>query len=222
MNTPWVNILVALASLSLSVLRGHCAEPGKNRLTRFDACPGSKITVKGLSNIHEWRAEGGLICGFLEVGPGFPEAPAGAGSGGTIEARGEVFIPVRNLRAVGKTWEPDNEQITRVMHRMLFAEEHPRISFRLTEPLCATGHSPGPTNTFEAKGELAIAGVTKRVSMPLTVVSLAPAKLVILGRTKLKQSDFNVVPKPKPVLDSWDNDAVEIAFEWIVVQKADK
>jgi polyisoprenoid-binding protein YceI len=158
----------------------------------------------------------------LEVPADFPSAPTGAPKEPKIEARGEVFIPVRNLKAAGKTWEPDNEQITVAMHRMLRAQEHPKILFRLTEPLAPMRRaSTATTYAFEATGDLVIAGTTNRISMPLEVAPLTTNKLKLSGRAKLKQSDFKVIPKPKPVLDSWDNDSVEIAFEWMVEQKQD-
>ncbi len=55
--------------------------------------------------------------------------------------------------------------------------------------------------------------------MPLEVAPLTTNKLKLSGSAKLKQSDFKVIPKPMPVLGSWDNDTVEIAFEWMVEQK---
>jgi YceI-like domain len=221
MTTRQATLLAALVG-SICWQQGNSAERPSGSLRRFDASPGSKVTVKGTSNIHEWRAEGGLISGFLEVGPGFLSAPADAPKERKIEARAEVFIPVRNLKAVGKTWEPDNEQITVAMHRMLQAQEHPKILFRLTEPLAAMARTPtAATYCFEATGDFIIAGISNRVSMPLVVTPLAGRKLKISGSTKLKQSDFKVIPKPRPVLDSWDNDTVEIAFEWMVEQKQD-
>jgi hypothetical protein len=213
-------VLVAAMVGSVCLQDSHCSERTNVTLRRFDACPGSKITVRGTSSIHEWRAEGCLISGFLEVPVNFPCAPATAPKEPGIEARGEVFIPVRNLKAVGKTWEPDNEQITLGMHKMLRAQEYPRIGFRLTEPLAPIGRATTATTyAFDATGDLVIAGTTNRVSIQLEVAPLVTNKLRLSGSAKLKQSDFRVIPKPERVFDAWDNDTVEIAFEWMVEQK---
>lgn len=215
-------ILFAALLGSTCLQDGRCEERPSSTFRRFSACPGSKVTIKGTSSIHEWRAEGNLISGFLEVPADFPTTPKGAPQELRTEARGEVLIPVRNLQAVGKTWQPDNDQITEVMHRMLRAQEHPRILFRLTEPLAPMKRASAPAPyVFEATGDLVIAGTTNRVSMLLEVALLTTNKLKLSGTAKLKQSNFEVIPKPKPVLDSWDNDTVEVAFEWIVEQKQD-
>jgi hypothetical protein len=184
---------------------------------RFDALSG-RITILGHENIHDWKAEGTMIAGFLEALPGFPSAPKDSRE--RVVTRAEVFIPVRNLKAVGESWEPYNEQRTTMIQKKLHAEEHPKISFRLTEFHAAGVPSSAPASYhFDSAGELVIAGVTNRVSMPLQIVPLTGAKLKISGRTNLKQSDFNIAPKPKPAFEPWDSDTVDIAFEWIVVQK---
>src|SRR6185369_3317420 len=105
MNACSFSSVLCLAILSGCLIeRGHCAV-----MVRFDASPGSKIVVKGQSNIGEWRAEGSLVSGFLEVESGFSNSLTGSLGEGRIEARGALFIPVRNLKAVGKTWNPDDE-----------------------------------------------------------------------------------------------------------------
>jgi len=174
---------------------------------------GSKVAIEGYSSIHEWRAEGNLIAGFLEVGLGFPqEAPRR----GQIKARAELFIPVKNLKAIGS----DGEQITAVMHRTLRAQEHPKIIFRLSG-LTATSTEPS-TDTrrkFESTRELVIGGVTNRVSMPVLVEALPGGALKISVKAEVKQSDFNLRPRPR--MESWvDNDTVKIQCEWRVAEKS--
>jgi hypothetical protein len=192
-------------------------ERSSSDVKRFDAVSG-RVTILGHENIHDWKAEGTLIGGFLEAHSGFPSAPRESQE--RVVTRAEVFIPVRNLKAVGESWEPYNEQRTTMIQKKLHAEEHPKISFRLTESHAAEVPSSAPaSHHFDSTGELVIGGVTNRVSMPLQIVPLTGAKLKISGRTKLKQSDFNIAPKPEPVFEPWDSDTVDIVFEWIVVQK---
>ncbi len=183
---------------------------------RYDSVPGSKVTIQGNSNISDWRAEGNIIVGFLEVGSGFPQLPPG---GARIKGRAELFIPVKNLKAVGRTWEPDNEQITTVMQRTLRAQDHPRISFSLSSLTAApTERSTDSRGKFDAIGDLVIAGVTNTVSMPVSVEVVARTALRISGKTKVKQSDFKLRP-PSSIMDWFDNDTVSIEFEWRVAQK---
>ena len=177
---------------------------------RYQSLAGSKVTIEGYSSIHNWRAEGSLIAGYLEVGLGFPqESPRGT----QIKARAELFIPVKNLKAAGS----DGEQITAVMHRTLRAQEHPKIIFRLSS-LNATATEPS-TDTrrkFDSTGELVIGGVTNKVSMPVIVEVVSGGALKISVKAEVRQSDFNLRPRPR--MESWiDTDTVKIQCEWRVV-----
>ena len=181
---------------------------------RYHSLPGSKVTIEGYSNIHDWRAEGSLIAGYLEVGLGFPQS---APRGTQIKARAELFIPVKNLKAVGS----DGEQITAVMHRTLRAQEHPKIIFRLLG-LTASASEPS-TDTrrkFDSTGELVIGGVTNKVSMPVIVEVVSGGALKISVKAEVRQSDFNLRPRPR--MESWvDNDTVKIQCEWRVAEKGE-
>ncbi len=189
------------------------------RMSRYDSVSG-KVIVQGHENIHEWKAEGTLIAGFLEVATDFLDPTKPPKGQESIEARAEAFIPVRNLMAVGESWQPYNEQRTSAIHKKLRGEEHPKISFRLTH-LCGAKarQSNAALYDLDSTGELAIAGITNRISMPLQVVLLPGAKLKLAGRVELKQSDFNIVPKPKAVFEPWDSDTILVAFEWVLRQR---
>jgi hypothetical protein len=193
------------------------------RLTRFDAVPGSKVVLKGDYSIHQWKAEGTLICGFLEVTPGFPGVPESSGEAAKLSAHGEVFIPVRNLKAVGENWEPYNEQRTGIIHRMLHADDHPRIYFRLSQ-LETRVQQPGKGPLgFTATGRLTIAGVTNQISFPVAASRVEGEAIQITGKTTIKQSDFGIIPKPTGFrCFAADPDPVEIAFDWLVKETGKK
>ena len=65
--------------------------------TRYNAKPGSKMRIEGTSNIHDWQVESKFIGGYMEVGPNFPIEPGKAVTPGKVDAKAEVFIPVRSL-----------------------------------------------------------------------------------------------------------------------------
>jgi hypothetical protein len=199
-------------------------QPAKGAgLMRFAAAAGSKVSLTGEYSIHDWEARGTLIGGFLEVAPGFPSLPGTSVGAATLPGRAEVFIPVRNLQAVGETWEPYNEQRTAIMHRMLRAEEHPRIFFRLSQLQNRTPLPSETLPTFVASGELVIAGVTNQVSLPFTAERLHDGSLRLSGKTTIKQSDFAVIPKPAAFrCFGADPDPVEIAFDWILKESRTK
>jgi hypothetical protein len=202
-------------------LAGAAEGQPAERLKRFDAIPGSNVTVEGHENIQAWKAEGTLITGFIEVAPGFPGASPETSKKGDIKARAEVFIPVRNLRAIGENWEPYNEQRTSTIHRRLRAEAHPKILFRLTGlvPTTASRATDAPYE-FASTGELVIAGVTNPVSLPIKVMLVRGTTLKISGAVRVKQSDFKIIPKPTGFnCFGGDSDTVNVAFDWLVMEK---
>lgn len=206
-----ITILLLLRVVGAVAERTNSAEA---TLTRFKAISESKVTLKGEYRLMPWQAEGTLICGFLEVDPGFPALREMPGRVTELSARGEVFVPVRNLQAVGESREEYTEQMTGMLHRMLRADEHPRIYFWLSR-LEASIPQPweGPA-TFTAKGKLAIAGVTNQISLPIVVTRLGGGAIQISGKTAINHSDFGI---PVPGLIFAAHPArVEIAFDWRV------
>jgi hypothetical protein len=179
-------------------------------LTRFNAMSGSKVTLKGDRGLGEWHAEVTLVGGFLEVEAGFPTLARARETGARVSPRGEAFIPVRNLKAVGESREEYNEQITGIMQRMLHADDHPRIYFRLSQ-------LEAGVPTFVVGGDLVIAGVSNRVSFPITVKNPEAGVIEISGKTTIKQSDFKIIPRPGGFrCFGADPDPVEIAFDWFL------
>src|SRR5258708_2936915 len=82
------------------------------------------------------------------------------------------------------------------------------------------GKSKDDPYVFEAKGQLAVAGVTNDVTMPVKVLPLGDKKLKISGTTTLKMTDFKVEP-PNPLgLGIKTGDEVKIIFDWMVTQRA--
>ena len=76
---------------------------------------------------------------------------------------------------------------------------------------------------FDTTGELAIAGVTNKVSMPVNITPLDDGKaLHIIGNTKVKMTDFKIEPpSPKGLgLFIKTGDDVKVIFDWTVEQKS--
>ena len=74
---------------------------------------------------------------------------------------------------------------------------------------------------FDAKGDLAVAGVTNNIAMTINVVHIPDNKLEITGTTTLKMTDFKVEPPaPKIALGLIKTgDDVKLIFKWIVQQR---
>jgi polyisoprenoid-binding protein YceI len=107
--------------------------------------------------------------------------------------------------------------MTGIIHRLLHADDHPRIYFWLLQ--LETGvRQPGEgLPMFVATGKLGIAGVTNQISLPISVKRLESGAIQISGKTTVKQSDFRIIPKPTGFrCFAADPDPVEVAFDWVV------
>jgi hypothetical protein len=208
-----ITILLLLRAVGAAAETTNLAEA---TLTRFNSISGSKVTLKGKYGLRKWQAEGTLICGFLEVEPGFAALRGMPGSVAELSARGEVFVPVRNLKAVGESREEYTEQMTGMLHRMLRAEEHPRIYFWFSRLGASVPQSGEGLAAFTATGKLAIAGVTNEISLPMIVKRLGGGAIQISGKTIIRHSHFGIPMPTNIIIDAADPARVDIAFDWCV------
>jgi hypothetical protein len=209
-----------LAALALSLLLTaslHAAD-----MIRFSSVPGGKVRIEGTSSVHDWQVEGRLIGGQLEAGAGFPVEPGQAVQSGKVDARADVFIPVRSLKSIEKDGRPYSDSMDDIMYEKLLQPTHPRIRYHLdTLVLKEAPKDATSAYVFEATGELEVAGATNKISMPVNVSPLGNKKLKITGRTSVKMTDFGIKP-PAPAIALGlikTGDEVTLAFEWLVEQK---
>ena len=158
--------------------------------TTYAARSGSKMRIEGTSNIHDWQVESPFIGGLMEVGPGFPTEPGQAVTPGKVEAKVDAFITVRSLKSLKEDGRPYSDAMDGIMWQNLKGTEdevtkkvpYPKIEYRLSELVLkeAPKAKDGPY-VFDAKGELALAGVTNKISMPVNVTPMADKKLKITG-----------------------------------------
>jgi len=207
-------------SISALLLAGLSLQAAE--MTKFSARSGSKMRLEGTSNIHDWQVESSLIGGMLEVGPNFPTEPGQVVSPGKVEAKGEAFLTVRSLKSVEKDGKAYSDKMDEIMYEKLKATETPRIIYRLTElTLKEAAKSKDAPYVFEAKGDLALAGVTNSITIPLNVMALGDKKLKVTGSTTVKMSDFKIEP-PAPKMAMGlikTGDSVKIMFDWNVAQR---
>ncbi len=205
--------LLLLATVSL---------PAAEQMTTYAARSGSKMRIEGTSNIHDWQVESPFIGGLLEVGPGFPTEPGQAATPSTVAAKAEVFIQVRSLKSLEKDGKPYSDKMDEIMWEHLREPANKRIVYRLTElKLKEAPKAKDAPYVFDAKGDLAIAGVTNKIAMVVNVLPLADKKLEITGSTTLKMTDFKVEPPaPKIALGLIKTgDEVKLIFKWVLAQR---
>lgn len=189
-----IALLVAVAGLTAA------------EMTKYEPKPGSKMKLAGTSTMHDWTVESGIIGGTMELGfdPANPTP-------GKVPAKVTTTIPVRSIKS-GKKGMDD------VMHETLKMQAHPRIEYQLTElVLKEAPKSADAPLVFDSKGQLAVAGVTNQIAMPVTMQRLEGGKLKTTGTTTLKMTSFGMKPPaPKIALGLISTgDDVSVSFEWV-------
>ena len=205
-------IVPFLAAVLLTTARGEEMVKYKSKAN------GSKVSIIGTSNVHDWTMDGTLIAGFFEVPPAveFDQAKADLPgvTGGKLDAHAETSIAVTSLHGSWSGMDP-------VMQAAMNANEHPTIQYHLTEMTLKQPHAAGTPFEFDAKGELVVNGVTNVLAMPASIQGAGANKLKITGKVSFKMTDYKVTPPVKFGLFKTD-DAVTITFEWIVGKPAPK
>jgi hypothetical protein len=192
-------------------------------LRTFAAKPGSKVRIEGTSTLHDWQVEGKLIGGSLTAPENFPAAMVPEPGTGRFPAGAEVFIPIRSMVSLKKDGSPYSTAMDDIMYEKLKAQEHPRIFFRLAELMpVEAGATAEAVHRFEARGELAVAGVTNRISMPVTVQAMPNNLLKVSGAVGVKMTDFKITPPEPTVIPIKTGDEVKLSFEWVVAKGTTK
>ena len=211
-----------LLASTLTLLLAAGAVRAADTTTKFFAKSGSKMRMEGTSNIHDWQAESSLILGSLEAGANFPTEPGQSVSPGKVDAKVEASVTVRSLKSLEKDGKPYSDKMDDVMYEKLKMQEAPKIIYRLTElTLKEPAKSKDAPYVFEAKGDLAVGGVTNSITMPVNVIPLGDKKLEISGTTTIKMTDFKIEP-PAPKIAMGmikTGDDVKIIFDWMLAQR---
>jgi len=172
---------------------------------------GSKVTIAGNSSVHHWSMTGQLIGGFLEVpAPLDPsQAAVAGGTGGKFNARAEISIPVTSLQS-------GTEGMDEVMQDDMNAKTYRTIKFHLTEMTPKEPHAAGTPLEFTTTGDLTVAGVTNKISMPVSIDYAEKPNLKVTGSVPLKMTDFNVKPPITAGVFRTTNE-ITVSFEWVIV-----
>jgi hypothetical protein len=104
------------------------------------------------------------------------------------------------------------------MYHMMSYTNYPKIVYRINElVLKESPKGKDQPYAFDSKGELAIAGATNTISMPVNIVPLDGGRVKISGSTVLKMTDFKIEPANILVVKTGND--VTVKFDWILGQK---
>lgn len=199
------------------------AQPAAGSLVRYAAFSQAGLTnlvrIEGTSSVHDWQVQGRLLGGSVELGAGLPLQPGAQASPGPVEAKASVFIPVRSLKSVEKDGRPYSDAMDEIMYGKLLEPANKRITYTLTSlTLKEPPRGAGDPFLCEATGNLGVAGVTKAITMPVSVLPDARGYVQFSGSVKTKMTDFKIEP-PSPSLGGVSiktGDEVTLRFVWWV------
>ena len=199
------------------------AQPAAGSLVRYVAFSQAGLTnlvrIEGTSSVHDWQVEGHLMGGSAELGAKLPLQPGAQASPGPVEAKVSLFIPVRSLKSREKDGRLYSDAMDEIMYGKLLEPANKRITYTLTS--LALKEAPrGASDPIlcEATGNLSVAGVTKAITMPVSVLLDARGYIQFSGSVKAKMTDFNIEP-PSPSLGGVSiktGDEVTLRFIWWV------
>lgn len=199
-----------------SILLGTSSVNGAD-IVQYRAKPReSKMSIEGTSNVHDWLVEGLIIGGTLRAGPEFTTDPAKLARDGNFDVQGEVVIPVRSLKSV-KDGKPYDSRMDDAMYEEMKMTEHPQIRYTLNQlALKEAPQQPEDPFLLDAEGELIIAGVTRKISMPVQMRVPDETSLDFTGALTLKMSDFGIGPVSRLGGLFRTGDDVKLTFRWVV------
>ena len=206
-----------------SSIAAPAAAAGASPLVRYVAVskPGltNVVRIEGTSTVHDWQVEGHLVGGSAGLGSGVPTRPGETRPLGAMDAKVNVFIPVRSLKSVEKDGSPYSDPMDEIMYGKLLAEDNKRITYALTSlTLKETPRDATAPYLYEATGNLTVAGVTNVITMPVTALPDAAGLTRFAGSVKVKMTDFKITP-PSPSLGGVSiktGDEVTLRFVWWV------
>lgn len=208
------------ANSTPSDIQGAIAPVPKVRLF---AKPGSMMRISGTANtVHtHWQAESPIIGGTLDVESGFLRGSEHSDRRRPIAAEATAFVAIRSLKSVDAEGKPYSDAMDDSMHSLLvgWRGSAPHIVFHLVElRLDQSGKSRTNSDHLTARGQLAIAGVTNSVTIPLEFLRLGTNIVEIHGSNQLLMSSFEIHPHLAnfgiPNFEVKIGDLVTVQFKW--------
>lgn len=181
---------------------------------RYETAPqGSRVTVEGTSNIHDWdgttdRIDGWILVpgqwadrdGVQRLEPAFDAEDAAP--------RIEVRIPVTSL-------EGNRRGLASNMHDAMKASDHPHVTFTLSE-LRETEARGAAGATWTARGELSVAGTRQAIDLVLRLTPQRNDTLRIEVQRKMKMTEFGIDPPRALMGMARAADDVDVDITWVV------
>ena len=208
-------VIAALVSMGLVVPAGaqtiYRAQPG-----------GGSVKIDGESTTHAWEMEGKIIGGTMEFAPGVildaTQTSIAGTTGNKVPVKLHALIPVTSIHSKAEHM-PD--VMDHLMQDALRANDFRTIDYRLTEMTFKGPHAAGTPFSLDTAGDLAIGGVTNKVSFPVSIEVVEAGKIKVNATVPLKMTDYKVDP-PAPNIGLGlmkCRDDVKIIIDWTLKER---
>ncbi|CAM4100952.1 YceI family protein [Zobellia roscoffensis] len=145
----------------------------------------SKMTIAGSSTVHDWEVAANTLKATLVYD-------------GTAPKQINLEVAIEDIKS------ERGAAMDKKMHEALKKEEHPKVTFKLTEV----------KNTSTLVGSLNIAGTEKTVEVPVTIEKVSEG-LKISGQKKLTLQDYGMEPPTAMFGQIIVGDEVTVNFDLI-------
>lgn len=179
--------LVAVASWSFS-----------HSQTAYVTTGAPEITIGGTSNVHDWEEKVEKMDGSGTI---------------TWNTDGSFNLSSLFIKIDCKSIKSSHGSImNNKTYDALNAEKFPTITYKLTTPLINLKPSASGI-TITTVGQITVAGVTRPLTMEVTVMRDSGGQLLFAGITTLKMTDFGVSPPTAFMGAMKVGDSVTIKFK---------
>ncbi|MFT3739266.1 MAG: YceI family protein [Breznakibacter sp.] len=154
----------------------------------------SSVVVKGTSTLHDWEMKATEYLVYA-----------------VTEEKGADAIVINEGAATFKSAKilSESSGMDKKAHEALKVSKFPEIVFKVTSPAqLGLANQKG-----QLKGDLTIAGVTKQVVVPVSILSQGTNKWVLNASMKFKMSDYGIVPPTALMGTVKSGDAIEMDFK---------
>ena len=155
-----------LAVLTISVVSLSNAQ------TTYTMSNGTELMVSGTSTLHDWEMKSAKGTGQAVI---------------TMENGVLKGIQSLSVNLTAETLESGKSQMDRNAYKALKTDKNPQIKYVLKDIKSGQG------NTWTATGDITIAGVTKTITMPVTVNQQGNV-LEFTGSFSTKLTEFKIDP----------------------------
>jgi hypothetical protein len=197
---------VAMVAVLASALTAGAAESVPDKTPRIHLAPGSRLTLRGKSTLHDYASTATQLQLAVELAE--PEAApelARLAAPGAVKSI-VLTVPVQGMKS-------DKDGLDKNMYKALKAEQHPAITFEVRR--YEIGAMKDRRLPVRVAGVLSVAGVEREAELTLETRATDEG-LSVTGEKELLMTDFGIKP-PKFMLGTLKtDDKVVIRFSLVL------